>query len=60
VRQLKQRYAEYYGALVEQVREQNRRLDQLAAQQQLILKAMTGAADVVPLDRQAPRLPQAG
>ncbi len=59
VRRLKHRYAEYYGALVEQLREQNRRLDRLAERQEQLFRLLT-PPDVLPLDREPSQLPQAG
>jgi hypothetical protein len=49
VQRLKHRYAEFYGAIVEQLREQNRRLDELARQQELILRSLGHAPDAVQL-----------
>ena len=59
VRRLKHRYAEYYGALVEQMREQNRRLDRLTERQEQLFRLLT-PPDVLPLDREPSQLPQAG
>jgi hypothetical protein len=60
VRRLKHRYAEFYGAIVEQLREQNRRLDQLAEQQERIVQLLTNPPDALRLVPEPGRLPQAG
>jgi hypothetical protein len=60
VRRLKHRYAEYYGALVEQLREQNRRLDRLADQQERALRLLANSSDVLALEEKSQQLPQAG
>jgi hypothetical protein len=59
MRRLKHRYAEFYGAIVEQLKEQNRQLQQLAEQQQRILRILETTPEVLPLDSGAAHLPQA-
>jgi hypothetical protein len=59
VRRLKHRYAEFYGGLVEQMKEQNSRLDRLAEQQDRILKLLD-KSEPLPLGQHQPRLNQAG
>jgi hypothetical protein len=60
VKRLKHRYAEFYGAIVEQLRDQNRRLDQLTDQQDRILQLLSGASAVLPLEQKSMQLPKAG
>jgi hypothetical protein len=60
VRRLKHRYAEFYGNLVEQMKEQNARLDRLVEQQALILKLLAERYESLPLGQHQPRLTQAG
>jgi hypothetical protein len=49
VRRLKHRYADFYGAIVEQLRDQNRRLDQLAQQQERVVQLLTALPDAARL-----------
>jgi hypothetical protein len=60
LRRLKHRYAEFYGNLVEQMKEQNSRLDRLAEQQERILKLLADRYEPMPLGQHQPRLTQAG
>jgi hypothetical protein len=60
VRRLKDRYAEFYGAIVEQLREQNRRLDELAHQQDRIVQLLAGRPDAVRLAAESAPLSKAG
>ncbi len=59
VRRLKHRYAEFYGNLVEQMKEQNVRLDRLAEQQARILHLLSDSSEPLPLGQHQSRLHQA-